>query len=273
MKKPQPNRRIPVDDYPSPGECSLLNSMNRHTVTHPSRSTLPKAAKRNWRSLVIAAIALGLAAAAPLRAADPGSAAQLLERAHAESQAGKTAPAILNYERAQWLAPRATTIANQLASVRAQAGLAAPERPPLSRATHALSFDALTALASISLLMFTLLVFGTRLIPASLRGISRKAAAGFGVIVLLCASVVAARWPELHRAVVTAANPATHVAPADSSAASFALRSGDVIRTGKAYGPFVRVLSPDGRAAWIRETSIESIIPSDTKTMGNVAAN
>ena len=95
-----------------------------------------------------------------LRAADPGSAAQLLERAHAESQARQTAPAILDYERAQWLAPHATTIANQLASVRAQAGLAAPERSPLSRATHALSFDALTALASISLLMFALLVLG-----------------------------------------------------------------------------------------------------------------
>ena len=260
MKTPQPNRCIPVDDYPSPGECSLLNSMNRHTVTHPSRSTSPRAARRNRRSLVIAAVALGLAAAAPLRAADPGSAAQLLERAHAESQAGQTAPAILDYERAQWLAPHATTIANQLASVRAQAGLAAPERSPLSRATHALSFDALTALASISLLMFALLVLGTRLIPASLRAISRKAAAGFGAIVLLCASGVAARWPELHRAVIIAANPAIHLAPADSSAASFTLKPGDVVRTGKAYGPFVRVISPDGRSGWIRETSVENIL-------------
>jgi len=260
MKTPQPNRRIPVDDYPSPGEFSLLNSMNRHTATHPSLSTSPRAAERNRRSLVVAAIALGLAAAAPSRAADPGSAAQLVERAHAESQAGQTAPAILDYERAQWLAPHATTIANQLASVRAQAGLATPERSTLSRATHALSFDALTALASISLLMFALLAFGTRLIPASFRSISRKAAAGFGTIVLLCASGVASRWPELHRAVIIAANPATHLAPADSSAASFALKSGDVVWTGKAYGPFVRVISPDGRSGWIRETSVESIL-------------
>jgi len=111
-----------------PGECSLLNFMNRHTVTHPSRSTSPRAAKRNQRSLVIAA-------AAPLRAANPASAAQLLKRAHAESQAGKTASAILDYERAQWLAPHATTIVNQLPSVRAQAGLAASARSPLSRAT------------------------------------------------------------------------------------------------------------------------------------------
>jgi hypothetical protein len=260
MKKPPPNRRIPGDDYPFPGECSLLNSMNRHTPTHPSRSTSPGAAKRNRRSLLIAAIALGLAAAAPLRAADPGSAAHLLERAHAESQAGKTAPAILDYERAQWLAPHDANISTQLANVRAQAGLAAPAPTPLARATHALSFDALTALASLSLLMFTLLVFGTRLIPASLRGISRKAAAGCGAIVLLCAWAVAARWPELHRAVIIAANPATHLAPADSSAASFALKPGAVVQTGKAYGPFVRVLSPDGRPAWIRETSIESVL-------------
>jgi len=260
MKTPQPNRRIPGDDYPSPGECSLLNSMNRHTVTHPSQSTSPRAAKPNRRSLLIAAIVLGVAAAAPLHAANPDSAAQLLVRAHAESKAGQTAAAILDYERAQWLAPHATTIANQLASVRAQAGLATPERSTLSRATHALSFDALTALASISLLMFALLVFGARLIPASLRAISRKTAAGFGAIVLLCASSVAARWPELHRAVIIAANPAIHLAPADSSAASFALKPGDVVRTGKAYGPFVRVTAPDGRSGWIRETSVESIL-------------
>jgi len=247
MKTPQPNRRIPGDDYPSPGECSLLNSMNRHTVTHPSQSTSPRAAKPNRRSLLIAAIVLGVAAAAPLHAANPDS-------------AGQTAAAILDYERAQWLAPHATTIANQLASVRAQAGLATPERSTLSRATHALSFDALTAFASISLLMFALLVFGTRLIPASLRASSRKAAAGFGAIALLCASGVAGRWPELHRAVIIAANPAVHLAPADSSSASFALKPGDVVRTGKAYGPFVRVISPDGQSGWIRETSVESIL-------------
>jgi len=269
MNKWRPNPRIPVDDYLSPGERSVLNSMNRRTTAHPSRSTSQKAAKRKRRrSLVIAAVALGLAAAAPLRAADPGAAAvpgnaaQLMERARAESQAGQTAPAILDFERAQWLAPHDAAIANQLATVRAQTGLAAPEGAPLSRATHALSFDALTALASISFLLFALLVFGTRLIPASLRAISRKAAAGFGAIVVLCASGVAARWPELHRAVVTAASPATHVAPADSSAASFPLKPGDIVRTGKAYGPFVRVLSPDGRSGWIRETSVENIIPN-----------
>jgi hypothetical protein len=267
MNKPQPNSRLPVNDHPSPGERSLLNPMKR-TVAHPSRAAAQKARKhKRRRALAFAAVAVGLALSAPLRAAEPGNAAQLVERAHAESQAGQTAQAILDYERAEWLAPHDAAIASQLANVRAQAGLAAPERGPLSRATHVLSFDALTALASISFLMFALLVFGTRLIPASLRAISRKAAAGLGAIVVLSASGVAARWPELRRAVITAANPSAHVAPADSAAASFAFKPGDVVRTGRAYGPFVRVFSPDGRAGWIRETSIESIIPSDAKTL------
>jgi SH3-like domain-containing protein len=121
--------------------------------------------------------------------------------------------------------------------------------------------------------MFALLVFGTRLIPTSLRAISRKVAAGFGAIVVLSASAVAARWPELHRAVITAANPATHMAPADSSAVSFALKPGDVVRTGKTYGQFVRVLSSDGRAGWIRETSLEGVIPSGAKAPGTTAVN
>jgi hypothetical protein len=272
MNKPQPNPRNSLDDHLSPGERSLLHSMKRRTVAHPGRSSSQKTPKRKRkRSLAIAALALSFAAAAPSLAA-PESAAQLLDRAHAESRAGQTAPAVLDYERAAWLAPHNAAIADQLATVRAQAGLAAPEPTPLSRATHALSFDALTALASISFLMFALLLFGTRLFPATLRALSRKAAAGFGVLVLLCASAVAARWPELRRAVVTAATPAAHVAPADSSAASFTVKPGDVVRTGKAYGPFVRVFSSDGHAGWIRESSIESIIPCGAK-MGNVAAN
>ena len=274
MKKPQPNPRHPMDGFLSPGERSVLHSMKRRTVAHPSRSTPPKAVRRRQRrALAIAAIAFGLAAAAPLNAAVPDSAAQLLERARAESQAGRTALAILDCERALWLAPQDAAIANQLASVRAQAGLAAPERSPLSRATHALSFDALAALASIAFLIFALLVSGARLIPASLRALSRKAAAVFGAIVVLCASGIAARWPELRRAVVTTDHPATHVAPADSSAAAFALKPGDIVRAGTIYGPFVRVFSPDGRSGWIRDSSLESIIPRDAKSVAGVAAD
>ena len=261
MNKPQSNPRAPVEDYLSPGERSLLTSMKRRTVPHPERSASQKSRKRKRQhALAIAAMALGLIAAGPLRAAEPGHAAQLLERAHAEAQAGRTGPAILDYERAQWLAPHDAAIASQLANVRAQAGLPAPRTTPLRRATHALSFDALTALASISFLLFALLVFGTRVIPASLRAISRKLAGGFGALVVLCATGVAMRWPELHRAVIIAANPAIHLAPADSSAASFTLKPGDVVRTGKAYGPFVRVISPDGPSGWIRKTSVENIL-------------
>jgi len=274
MNKPQSNPRAPVEDYLSPGERSLLTSMKRRTVPHPERSASQKSRKRKRQhALAIAAMALGLIAAGPLRAAEPGHAAQLLERAHAEAQAGRTGPAILDYERAQWLAPHDAAIASQLANVRAQAGLPAPRTTPLRRATHALSFDALTALASISFLLFALLVFGTRVIPASLRAISRKLAGGFGALVVLCATGVAMRWPELHRAVVTADNPAAHVAPADSSAASFELKPGEIVRTGKAYGSFVRIVVPDGRAGWIRETSIESIIPWAQKTIRTWAAN
>jgi hypothetical protein len=269
MKKSQPTPRTSADDYLSPGERSLLNSMKRRTVSHPSRSTSKSAPKRKRRrSLAIAALALSLTAAAPLRAAPPenattpANAAQLLDRAQAESKAGQTAPAILDYERAEWLAPHNAAISDQLTNLRAQAGLAAPAPTPLSRATHTLSFDALTALASISFLIFALLVFGTRLIPASFRALSRKAAAGFAAVVVLAATAVTARWPELHRAVITADNPSTHIAPADSSTASFPLKPGDIVRTGKSYGPFVRVSSPNGQTAWIRQSSLESIIPN-----------
>ena len=129
-------------------------------------------------------------------------------------------------------------------------------------ATHAVSFDALAVLGSISLLLFCLLVFGTRLIPTTLRRLSHRAATGLAAVTLLATSAIATRWPELNRAVVIGQNSIARIAPADNAAPSWELKPGDTVYEEKTYGKFLHVRASDGRAGWLPGTELERIIPA-----------
>ncbi len=92
------------------------------------------------------------------------SAPALFNEANAEQRAGDLGAAILGYERAQSPAP-ARRRHRAEPSRRAREGRCFRARRPSLAASRAswLSFDSLATLASISLLLFSLLVFGTRL--------------------------------------------------------------------------------------------------------------
>jgi len=77
---------------------------------------------------------------------------------------------------------------------------------------------------------------------------------------LLAASLVGMRWPELHRAVVISPHATAFIAPASSAAAAFELKPGEVVRAEQTYGQFVQVRASDGRAGWLPDSAIESII-------------
>jgi SH3-like domain-containing protein len=70
------------------------------------------------------------------------------------------------------------------------------------------------------------------------------------------------RWPELHRAVVTASNPTARIAPTENAAPSFDLKPGVIVRAERTYGQFVHVRSSEGRTGWVTATEIEKIVPS-----------
>lgn len=239
----------------------------RHRAEYWRRLNRIKGLGKNMKNtLLIAACALGLltGATTTARATDgPArtSAPALFNEANANQRAGRFGPAILGYERAHLLAPRDAAIAQNLQSAREKAGVPAPAVPVWERPAHALSFDILAVLASISLLMLCLLVFGTRLIPTTLRGLSRAAASSFGAVAILAISTIGLRWPELDRAIVTGSNPVAHIAPADSSASSFALKPGELVRADKTHGNHTLIRTPDGRSGWVVSSEVERIVP------------
>ena len=200
---------------------------------------------------------------APARADALGETAPaLFNQANAEQRASHLGPAILHYERAQILAPHDAAIAQNLRAAREKAGVSAPAVAAWQRPVQALSLDALAILVSICLLLLCLLLFGTRFLATTLRGMASTLAGVLGAVALLALGAIGLRWPELSRAVILPAQATARVAPAASAGAVFEPKGGDLVALRGAYGDYVRVRTADGRAGWINKTEIEPIVPT-----------
>ena len=199
--------------------------------------------------LLIAVCSSGLLTANPTSAAEVLSAVSapaLFNQANAEQRAGRLGLAILNYERASLLAPGDPAIAQNLRAAQQKAGVSAPTVPIWQRPTHWLSFNELAGLASVSLLLINLLVFGMRLIPTAFRQIARRMTSVFGVAAVLAACALAVRWSELDRAVIVGTQAVARIAPAMNAAAAFDLKAGET----------------NNRSGWVAASQVEKIIPA-----------
>lgn len=268
MKSRKPDQHSTIMKHLSPVEQRIHLMAKRH------RAEFERCIKRLYfirtkarHILLVAACAGGFVGtnATPLRAAEPVtvSVPALFNEANEAQRAGRLGSAILKYERASFLAPGDQGIAQNLSAARQKAGVAAPSVPLWQRPAHWLSFNTLAGLASISLLLFSLLFFGTRFIPTTLRRIARGVAATLGVTALLAVGAEAVRWPELGRAVIVASSPSgARIAPAANAAVSSDLKQGEIVRVEESYGQFVRVRAADGRTGWLPAREIEKIIPA-----------
>jgi hypothetical protein len=265
MKTRKPNPQAEIVKHLSPGERKVFHTGIRNREKFWRRMKRLRAAVNGSKRTFLFALCVGLFLAGNVAKAQPGfSAPALFNEANAAQHAGRLGPAILGYERASLLAPGDPAIAKNLRAAREKASVAAPVVPAWQRPAHALSLDGLAVLASVSLLLVSLLLFGARLIPATQRNLIRGVAASFGVIALLAGLSVVVRWPELTRAVIVGARSTARIAPAGNAEKSFDLKSGELVQAGKRYGQFVLVRSADGRSGWVSREEVESIIPSGT---------
>lgn len=197
----------------------------------------------------------------PATAAESDSAPALFNQANAEQRAGQLGPAILHYERAEWLAPRDPAIARNLRAAREKAGIAEPAGSAWQSATHVLSLNSLAILVSICLLLLCTLLLGTRLLATAFRGLGEGLAALLGVTAAIALAAIIVRWPELDRAIVQPAQAIAHLAPAASSETMFELKAGDLVTPGQTHGGYAHIRTKDGRSGWIAQSEIERILP------------
>jgi len=247
----------------SPKEGKNFPSL-RHRVAVPCREKrITKIEVRPM--LLVAALAGGLmfgsAFAAEAAAPSQESAPALFNCGNALAREGKLGPAIIDYERAQQLAPRDPAIAANLQAVRDPAGLAAPTPAWWQSAARTLTMNEWAWSASLALAFVCGATFFGRLLPTRLRQPLKTLSAVCALAVLVSITALWLRWPELSRAVVLNSHVTALIAPAESAEQVFPLAEGEIVTAKKELRNFVFVRTADGRSAWVARAQIERVIP------------
>ena len=191
-------------------------------------------------------------------AAETGQAVAFVDIGKTALATGDRASAILSFERASLLAPRADLVRSALAA----AGVRAPD-PLIARAVDWITPREWSFLA---------LVFGwtagLSMAVAVARGrsgpLARGLVLGSGVaLVLSLAGVEESNLASRARAVVMAPAGA-RVAPYEASGATADLQGGTVVVVVGRYGEFVEVRGPDGVRGWVTSGVLRPVAGTGT---------
>jgi len=203
--------------------------------------------------IVAASLALlGLGAAGREMLADETAQAHafVADGTRALAQNDRTA-AVLSFERARWLAPRAEFVRSAVSAAGAK-----DAEPLLPRALRLVTAREWSAIATTS---GWLSAFGIAFVLAQWR---RRHALGVA-LAAGCASVIGmAGVVESNAsspAIVTSADAPLLVAPYPNAAAERSLPAGTMVLVGSRYDSFVHVRDGDGQAGWVPRASIECI--------------
>jgi hypothetical protein len=190
----------------------------------------------------------------------PGySAAGLYNLGNSYARAGKPGMAVLNYERAELLAPNDQDVEANLQFVRASAHLPPERRSAFERMAGLASPLAVSWLGAAGLLIAVACMLAGRY-SAQYR---RLRHAG----ILLGASMASlticngiALWPKLHSAVVVAATP-VRVSPVPMGDALFTLAEGEIVNLAAEHEGYSLIRTGAGRSGWASNANIAPIIP------------
>lgn len=188
------------------------------------------------------------------------SAPLLFNLGNAWLKAGEPGRAILNYERAQWLAPGDRAIATNLRLARQQAGLPVAEQNNLEKAARMLGFNTLAWVGSAALVLLCAGILGSRLLRSGSRVEARVLTSVGAVVLAVVLANLAWRWPDLDRAVVLAASVPARIAPADAAGVSFNLSAGEIVHTRQTHGAFTLLRARDGRTGWVSRRQVAQVI-------------
>lgn len=168
---------------------------------------------------------------------------------------GDRATAVLAFERARWLAPRAAVVRSAL-----DAAAVKDDASPLRRALCWVTAREWSALGTGCGWLSGLAIVWVLASPGS-RGARRLALAAGGVFMLGMTGIMEANASS--SAVVMGTDARLLVAPYAAAAAEKPLDAGTIVTVGSAHDDFVRVEDADGTRGWLRRSDIECIARSD----------
>jgi hypothetical protein len=191
------------------------------------------------------------------------SAPVLFNQANADQRGGKTAQAIVRYERAKFLAPGDGKIQANLNWARTHAGLPAIPQNGMQRAVSWASPNTMAWLGSLGLILLgASWVCARPHVQERTFGIA-TGAFGLALMALSITSVIFA-WQTSREAVVVSMDTPARISPTTVSEVSFKLPAGGIATMWGHHGNFVLVADASGHTGWVSQGDLQPILPART---------
>ena len=222
----------------------------------------------NNRAVSASLILVLLLSAAPAQAEPQAagySAASLYNLANSYARAGKPGMAILNYERANLLAPADPDIEANLRFVRTSAHLPSAERGTFDRIARVASPFELAWLGVIGLALMGACVLAARF-SSRHRGLRRAGILAGACMMALTVCNCVALWPLLHSGVAIASSTPVRVSPVPMGDALFELPEGEMVKITAEHEGFTLIQTRAGRTGWVSNASLAPIVPRSSPT-------
>ena len=189
------------------------------------------------------------------------SPAVLFNLGNAHLRAGQPGEAILDYERARWLAPHDADIAANLRLARQRAGLAAADESWTEDAAGFLAPNAWAWLGSAALVASCAGIIGTQLRTRHRTAYHLLTAAG-AVVLLGAVGAVAVDAGRLDRAILPTKGTAALLSPFNEARTVYEFPAGQAVTVEKTHGEFCFVRDVGGHAGWIANAQVGRIASS-----------
>jgi len=191
---------------------------------------------------------------------DAYSAPALFNQANAYAREGKTALAIVGYERAQLLAPGDPNISSNLQFTREKAGLPTLPESRLDRTVSWASPNTLACLGCLGLILAGAGILG---IVSLSRGRPFLLLAVLAGTLLMALSITSAviTWQRCDEAVVITPDASARISPTTLGETSFKMHSGELTTLHGRYHDFVLVDDTAGHSGWVRQSNLAPLIP------------
>jgi tetratricopeptide (TPR) repeat protein len=196
------------------------------------------------------------------------SAALCFDLANAEAKAGRIGPAILNYERARYLAPSDRDIDHNLQLARQQAGLQPDSLRWWQIALRALTIDQWLVIVDLWLGLIALAViasvFVSRLAPGPNRAVAGKVVKTTLFVAIPCflftAYIALLAAPLRIEGVVMSKDAPLRLSPFDAAEQIGTLPEGELVTVEQKHDDYFRVEARDGKYGWMTGKSLEPVI-------------
>jgi hypothetical protein len=188
------------------------------------------------------------------------SAAALFNQANAFAQAGKPGLAVLNYERAQLLAPNDADIAANLQFVRAKAGLPDAVKNWLARGLTYAHPNTLAWVGCFGLLLAGISMLLVRLYPQS-RLVFRSLTFVGALLIGTDIGNAIVMWPRVNEAVVINREAPALTTPVLAAKPLFKLREGETVTVRAEHQDFTLVQTTAGRSGWVARANLSRVVP------------